>query len=275
MNNILVRSLSGAVFISLILIPLFISKELATGVFSFFMILGLIEFYKLFEKNEHIAIRWEVGTAIGVLIFGIFILVIFEIFPNLILFLVPPLIMKLFIFEIWRKAKNPFYNIAVLGLGLLYVVLPFTLLIYVLHEDNSPFPLLAGMFLLIWTNDTFAFLSGKFFGKTKLIERISPNKTWEGTVGGVIFTLIGALAIAFLFDEERLFFWIISALIIATTSIYGDLLESMFKRNSGVKDTGSIMPGHGGILDRFDATIFTIPFFLAWMIIYMYFWQNL
>ena len=271
MNNILVRSLSGAVFVSLILIPLFFSKEIATTIFTIFMVLGLIEFYKLFDKNDHVSIRWEIGTTVGVLIFGISTLVIFEVLPIVILFFIPPLIMKLFIFEIWRKAKNPLYNIAVLGLGLLYVVLPFTLLIYVVYEDNSSFPLLAGMFLLIWMNDTFAFLSGKFFGKTKLIERISPNKTWEGTIGGIIFTILGALTIAFLFDEEKILFWLISALIIAPTSIYGDLLESMFKRNAKVKDTGSIMPGHGGILDRFDATIFTIPLFLAWTLIYSYF----
>ncbi len=271
MNNILVRSLSGAVFVALILVPLFFSKEIATVVFSIFMVLGLIEFYKLFDKNEHISISWKIGTTVGVLIFGISVLVIFNLLPFIALLLIPPLIMKLFIFEIWRKAKNPLFNIAILGLGLLYVVLPFILLIYIVQEDNSSFPLLAGMFLLIWMNDTFAFLSGKFFGKTKLIERISPNKTWEGTIGGIIFTILASIVIGTIFDHGHLLFWIVSALIIAPTSIYGDLLESMFKRNTGVKDTGSIMPGHGGILDRFDATIFTIPFFLAWILIYTYF----
>jgi len=274
MNNILVRSLSGAVFVSLILIPLFFSKEIATGVFTVFMVLGLIEFYKLFDKDENISIPWEIGTIVGTLAFGISVAVMFNLLPNVALFLIAPLFMKLFIFEIWRKSKNPLYNVAVLGLGQLYVVLPFILLVYVVSQDNSSFPILAGMFLLIWMNDTFAFLSGKFFGKTKLIERISPNKTWEGTIGGIIFTVLSSIVIGTLFDPDKFIFWIVSALIIAPTSIYGDLLESLFKRNAKVKDTGSIMPGHGGILDRFDATLFTIPFFLAWTLIYMYFWQN-
>ena len=225
MNNILVRSLSGAVFVSIILLPLFFSKEIATGVFSLFMLLGLIEFYKLFDKNEHISVSWEIGTTVGVIIFGISTLVIFEILPSIILFLIPALIMKLFIFEIWRKATNPLYNIAVLGLGLLYVVLPFVLLVYVVKNDNSNFPLLAGMFLLIWMNDTFAFLSGKFFGKTKLIERISPNKTWEGTIGGVIFTLLSSIVIGTFFDPGHIIFWMVSAIIIAPCAIYGDLLR--------------------------------------------------
>ncbi len=274
MNNILVRSLSGAVFISLILIPLFFSKEIATLVFAFFMILGLIEFYKLFNHNEHISVRWDIATIIGTISFGISVAVMYNLLPVFTLFLIVPLYMKLFIFEIWRKADNPLYNIAVLGLGQLYVVLPFILIAFMISEDNSSFPLLAGMFLLIWMNDTFAFLSGKFFGKRKLIERISPNKTWEGTIGGIVFTMLAGVTIGFLFDPERIVFWLISSLIIAPTAIYGDLLESMFKRNANVKDTGSIMPGHGGILDRFDATLFTIPFFLAWTLIYMYFWQN-
>ena len=136
------------------------------------------------------------------------------------------------------------------------------------------FPLLAGMFILIWMNDTFAYLSGRFFGKTKLIERISPNKTWEGTIGGVLFTIAAGVAIGLLFDKEQVLFWVISAAIIAPAAGVGDLLESLFKRNMNVKDSGNILPGHGGILDRFDATLFASPFFIAWTLFYMYFCQN-
>ncbi len=117
-------------------------------------------------------------------------------------------------------------------------------------------------------NDTFAYLSGRIAGKTKLIERISPNKTWEGTIGGIIFTILAGIAVGYLFDSEHILFWIVSAIIIAPCAILGDLIESLFKRNLDVKDTGNIMPGHGGILDRFDATFLVVPFFLAWAFIY-------
>ena len=124
------------------------------------------------------------------------------------------------------------------------------------------------MFLLIWTNDTFAYLSGRFFGKTKLFERISPKKTWEGTIGGIIFTIIVGISISYWTIEYNMFFWVFAALLIAPCSIFGDLLESLFKRSLNIKDSGNILPGHGGILDRFDAAIFAIPFFYTLVIIY-------
>lgn len=268
MNNILVRTLSGAVFVSLILIPLWFSQEIAAIIFSVFMLLGLIEFYRLFDKSEHIEVNWKLASSIGFIIYALSSTILFGYLPIQLFAFTFPLLFILFITELWRKKKNPLLNISVLGLGLLYVVMPFTLMIFIIKEDSNAFPLLAGMFLITWMNDTFAFLSGKFFGKTKLIERVSPNKTWEGTIGGVIFAMIAGLVIAFLFDNEHVLFWLISAVIIAPCAIVGDLLESVFKRNANVKDSGSIMPGHGGILDRFDATLFTVPFFFAWIFTY-------
>jgi len=268
MNNIVVRTISGAVFVALILIPLWLSKETAGVIFSLFMLLGLIEFYKLFNMSKIVSVNWKWASAIGFFIYALISGVIFNIIPVQLLVVIVPLIFILFIGEIWQKKENPLLNVAIIGLGHLYVIIPFLFMIYLIKNDDSSFPLLAGMFILIWMNDTFAFLSGKFFGKTKLLERISPNKTWEGTIGGSFFTLLAGVAIGFLFDQENVVFWIISAIIIAPSAIIGDLLESLFKRNAGVKDSGSIMPGHGGILDRFDATLFTIPIFFAWVVIY-------
>ena len=277
MSNIIVRTLTGAVFISFVLLPLFWRKEAAAVIFSLFMILGIIEFYKLFNKNETIEISWELGLTGALLLFGVSIAVLFGFFPWAFEILLFPILFTLLIFELWRKKKNPLLNTAVTIFGWIYVVLPFFLMIQLNNYDSSIhsetgsyFPLLAGMFILIWMNDTFAYLSGRFFGKTKLIERISPNKTWEGTIGGILFTMASGVAIGLLFDPERQFFWIISALIIAPCSSLGDLLESLFKRNMGVKDSGNILPGHGGILDRFDATLFTVPFFVSWTYFYTY-----
>ena len=126
------------------------------------------------------------------------------------------------------------------------------------------------MFLLIWTNDTFAYLSGRVFGKTKLIERISPNKTWEGTIGGIIFTLIVGFCLGLQNGGLNMDFWFISAIIIAPSAIVGDLIESLFKRNLNIKDSGTILPGHGGILDRLDSIIFVIPFINLFYLILRY-----
>jgi len=112
------------------------------------------------------------------------------------------------------------------------------------------------------------------FGKTKLFERISPKKTWEGTIGGIFLTLGIGVLIAYYDQNQGIVFWGIASLLIAPCAIFGDLLESLFKRSLNIKDSGSILPGHGGILDRFDAALFTIPFFYCWWTIYAYFWQN-
>lgn len=279
MSNILVRTLTGAVFITVVLFPLFWRTEAVMIIFGLFMIVGLIEFYQMANKHEQVDVRWETGLLMGLFIYGIIIGTSLFLLPDVLFFVLPTLIFVFPILELWRKKANPLLNIAILWMGILYVVLPFLLMsIWHISEEKSsalaiysPFPKLAGMFILIWMNDTFAYLSGRFFGKTKLIERISPNKTWEGTIGGILFTIAGAAVMSILFDPQNLTFWIISSLLIAPCSILGDLLESVFKRNTGVKDSGTLLPGHGGVLDRFDATLFTAPFFVSWSYIYMYF----
>lgn len=274
MNNILVRSISGAVFISIILLPLFLQDSwLATSVLMAFALLGIIEFNKLFNNHSSISVSWQLNTFFSLLIAGGFIFALHGFFGD---FRIPVLLFVPILFlwaitELWRKTDQPLINIGVSLFGFIYIIIPFLIAIFINYFDNNPFPLLVGMFVLIWTNDTFAFLSGKFFGKTKLFERISPKKTWEGSIGGAIFTVLMALALSLLFDPENIVFWLISAAIIVPTSILGDLLESLFKRSLNIKDSGSIMPGHGGILDRFDAAIFALPFFYIWLTIYSYF----
>jgi phosphatidate cytidylyltransferase len=125
-----------------------------------------------------------------------------------------------------------------------------------------------GLFIIVWSNDTFAYLSGRAFGKTKLFEKVSPKKTWEGTVGGVLMSVVTAIIYAY-FQDEQYLFWSVAGLIIAPAAVVGDLIESKIKRTVGVKDTGNIMPGHGGVLDRFDAVIFATPFFFLWLTLAM------
>jgi phosphatidate cytidylyltransferase len=270
-----VRSLSGGVFVSIILIPLFLENTLwATGVFSAFALLGFIEYNKLFSKSGVISINWRLNTLISSFIFGFFVLGFYDYFGDVFLpacSLLFPILFLWMLAELYRKKKEPLLNLAISIFGLPFVGLPFLLAIYINKEYQTSFPPLVGMFIIIWTNDTFAFLSGKFFGKTKLIERISPNKTWEGTIGGVICALLMAISLSLIFDPLNLFFWILSTFIIVPCSIFGDLIESLFKRSLNLKDSGNIMPGHGGILDRFDAALFTLPFFFVWLIFNTYF----
>lgn len=275
MNNILVRTISGTVFISLILVPLFFKDSIyATLILSAFAFLGMIEYSKLFSSSSLVSIDWRINTFFKSLIFGVITLGLYGTLGDYIapiIFLSIPLIFSWMVIELWRKQEQPLINISISLFGFFYVSIPFILAIEINLSDFNSFPLLAGMFILIWTNDTFAFLSGKFFGKTKLFERISPKKTWEGTIGGAIFTFLMAFSLSLLFDSENLFFWLISATIIIPCAILGDLLESLFKRSLDLKDSGNIMPGHGGILDRFDAALFTLPFFYFWLLIYTYF----
>lgn len=142
-------------------------------------------------------------------------------------------------------------------------------------KDYNP-KIIIGLFILIWTNDTFAYLVGKSMGKHKLFERISPKKTIEGFLGGVVFAAIAGFLISKFyirpnpeFSNTSILIWTIIALIVSIFGTIGDLVESKFKRVAGVKDSGAIMPGHGGVLDRLDSVIFVAPIiYLFYQILY-------
>lgn len=264
MNNIVVRALSGAVFVSIVIGSLYYDKYSALACLSAFALLGLIEFYKLFSKSEKVSVSPELGTLGGMLILVLFSLVNLRLLHTKYLIVLVPLMFLLMLTELWRKKANPLLNLGVLFLGILYVAVPFTIMGFI---DRN---VLIFMFLLIWSNDTFAYLTGRMVGRTKLFERISPNKTWEGTIGGIVITLAVGALIAY-FNGKSYVFWMPAAFIIALSAIFGDLLESLFKRSLNIKDSGNIMPGHGGILDRFDAALFAAPFFFCWWTFYQYF----
>ena len=148
-----------------------------------------------------------------------------------------------------------------------YIVLPFIFITKISFGINNYNPkIIIGLFIIIWTNDTFAYIVGKSIGKNKLFERISPKKTIEGFVGGVVFAVFAGYLISKLyirpnpnFSEKSILIWTIIALLAGVFGTIGDLIESKFKRIAGVKDSGKIMPGHGGILDRLDSVIFVAP----------------
>jgi phosphatidate cytidylyltransferase len=271
MNNLIQRSITGALFAIVVLGSILWDPYAQALVFSVFMVLGLVEFYNLFNSHRVVKVSKEIGIFIGIFIFSLLLGISFQWLPVISILFIFPLFFTLILAELWRKKEHPLINISVLVFGIIYIVIPFFLTIDLNLRNTSYLPSVVGMYLLIWTNDTFAYFTGRFIGKTKLFERISPKKTWEGTLGGIFFTLLlGYIIGAFINRGEELF-WIISAIIIAPCAIYGDLLESLFKRSLNIKDSGTILPGHGGILDRFDAALFAIPFFYCWAMIYDYF----
>ena len=270
MSNLAKRSITGLLFGIVVLGSIFYGPYTQISIFSLFMLLGLIEYYRLFDQHPIVKISKEIGVFIGVFIFSLMVGISLKVLPIISITFIFPLFFTLILNELWKKQENPIVNISVLVFGIIYIVIPFYLTIDLNLRDTSDLPLIVGMFLLIWTNDCFAYCIGRLLGKRKLFERISPNKTWEGAIGGIVFTLILGYIIGAYINKGEELFWVVSALIIAPCSIYGDLLESLFKRSLNIKDSGTILPGHGGILDRFDAALFAIPFFYSWAMLYLY-----
>ena len=170
------------------------------------------------------------------------------------------------ILELFLSGNSPFSNIGHYLTGVFYIGIPVGLLFSIATPDAAYTPLrVFGLLLLIWTNDTVAYFVGSQLGRRKLFERISPNKTWEGTIGGGIGTVLMAWSLSFLIKDFNVTQWIALGVAATVFGTLGDLVESMLKRSVGVKDSGNLLPGHGGLLDRFDAFIFALPFF--WLVL--------
>lgn len=178
-----------------------------------------------------------------------------------------PFVFLAFIYELFSGSKTPFQNVGFIVLGMVYIGAPFSLLDFIAF-NNGEFSAVVvfGLLLLTWMNDTGAYIFGSNFGKTPLLPSVSPKKTWEGTMGGVATTFLVAYLFCVFTNQLRLMDWMVLALIVSVFGSMGDLVESMLKRSVGVKDSGTLLPGHGGVLDRFDAFIFILPFAAAYLL---------
>ncbi len=179
-----------------------------------------------------------------------------------------------FIQALFSKNKNAIIHIGQIFTTYLYIVLPFSFIIAIPIVGNETVKydtkIILGIFILIWTSDTFAYLVGRQFGKHKLFERISPKKTIEGFVGGLIFTLIAAWLLAkYFMPSIETKHWFTIAVIVTFFGSLGDLIESMFKRQANIKDSSNLIPGHGGFLDRLDSIIFAAPFIFIYLILFL------
>lgn len=270
MNNIVTRAIWGALFITVIIGSFLFGIKATAIVLGLFMSAGLFEFYRFFAHSQSIKPMVWFGVLGGALLYFGLILHHTSSLGFDFQFLYIPLLFFPFLNVVFSHSKNPLLDLVVTFFPWIYIVLPFYLMFQVYHHpivDQAQWIFVLGLFLLVWANDTFAYLSGRAFGKTKLFERISPKKSWEGAIGGFVFTVIAGVVYSY-FTNGNYLFWGIAAIVISPASVLGDLIESRFKRLVNVKDSGAILPGHGGVLDRFDAVIYATPFFYIWLNIY-------
>lgn len=235
------------------------------AIVALMVVLLLHECYTLLEKYQ--PMKWY-GLFLGMYLYGMAMLYNSDKLDNRLVGIGILLVLIVPISLLFDKEKQLLESLFSTFFGLIYVALPLSLLV-LLSKSTDGFPELEynrffvlGIFLVIWSNDTGAYFSGKLFGKTKLFPRVSPNKTIEGSVGGLLlaFVIITIYTKVFVTAEYSYVWWLVFTFIISVAGILGDLVESQIKRNLGVKDSGSILPGHGGFLDRFDAFIFAVPF---------------
>lgn len=272
MNNFWARTITGLSMVFLIIASLYLSKWLFALIFLVVTILGLREFYTVTTTGPYKPQRWT-GTLLGTTwyIFIATISLTLEAFSGFMAgFVLIPLLFIPFILEIFRKQETPLINVAITNMGLLYVAFPLSLLNAMNFTEYGSilikFPaFLTGYFIITWVYDTGAYLVGKNFGKHKFFERISPKKTWEGIIGGAVVAALITVGLYYISDEIPLADWIVLLILVIFFGTLGDLVESLFKRNLNLKDSGTILPGHGGILDRFDTI------FLSSTFVFLYF----
>lgn len=272
------RAITGFFFI-IVMLASVLAAPLVPMLFDvFYLVLSALclnEFYSLVKQSGASPNRY-VGMVAGVLVFCIFWLVNTNDGdpPNTnLLFILIPVFSLVLIWELFKKTSAPFINIAYTFLGIIIIVMPFAFFTATAYLNpytgaNYHFPL--GFLLMLWANDTGAYLVGVKFGRTKLFERHSPKKTWEGFIGGVLIAAGVGVILSHFYPELEWYQWVIIALIISFFGTAGDLIESMFKRSINVKDSGGILPGHGGLLDRFDGLFLAAPIVYT----YLYFISN-
>lgn len=267
MNNFTQRALTALFFVATLIGCILFGQVSFSILFLGFCCVGLWEFYSISLLGDNKPQK-IVGLLLGAAIFIAFSLIAMKLQNPLILLYFLPLIYLVFIAELFRKMKNPFRNIAFTFLGIVYVALPFSLLnlIAVSNREGVYDPsILIGILLILWASDTGAYLVGSRIGKRKLFERISPKKSWEGSFGGALLSLIAAYLNAKFFPVFSPADWYVIAFLIVIMGTFGDLVESLYKRSKNVKDSGTILPGHGGILDRFDSLILASPFIYTYL----------
>jgi phosphatidate cytidylyltransferase len=235
------------------------------------LLIGTQYEYYMMIRNTGVKPQMVPGIITGVTAYTLSTLIAWGVIPKKYFLVLIPLILLTMIIELYRKQEKPFDSLSHTLFSAIYSAVPFSMFPFAAFSRtglNSIIPhpgtvfspgIIIGFFILIWANDTGAYLTGMSFGRHKLMERISPKKTWEGFFGGILIASVVALFLSAWLGVVDKIHWIIIAIIISVAGTFGDLIESMLKRSTGVKDSGTIMPGHGGFLDRFDSALISFP----------------
>lgn len=263
MNDLLKRTLTGGVYVASVLAAICFNPIISSIYFGIIGLVALSEFYNV-AKNKYQISNSLLTYLTAISLYTTVALYSFNIDFKIPLLISVVLVIANFIAALYQKSEEPFTSIAFLICGLIYIILPISTTNLIIQYNSEFQPLLLlSVFILAWCNDTFAYLTGVKFGKHRLFERHSPKKSWEGFVGGFIFTIIAGIVISKFSNIFAMQHWIVISVIVSIVGTLGDLVESMFKRQMGVKDSGKILPGHGGILDRFDILFIVLP--IVWV----------
>lgn len=273
MKTFITRSVSGFFYAGIIIGAIFAGPLTFGVIMLLFLVIGLTELGKIARKRE-ISISVFSHYVIPISIYITVLLIFNKFLPWQYSGICIGLLFITLISELFRNSDKTFENIAINLLGIIYLVLPLLMLSMLFYRDfnqqEQTVIILLALFFITWANDTFAYITGSLLGKNKLFERLSPKKTWEGSFGGLLFSLLFAYIFSLFFDEFTLIEWLLFSVIIVVFGTFGDLFESMLKRYANIKESGNVMPGHGGILDRIDSILFVAPF----IFIYIYFILN-
>ena len=266
MNNFWKRSITGILYVCVVVGAVLFSQFSFLGLLLVICFFCLSEYVKLF-KAKQVGPPPIATIFIGLIYFLLREFNTAQIIPAYSINFAQPLLFVVFMVELFASKRRSFTAASIGVAGIIYISFSlwcFTEVAY-LGGNYRPYIIL-GYFILIWCSDTMAYVVGNLIGKTKLFKSISPKKTWEGSIGGAVFTIAASVLLFKFFPGTlRLFEWVGLAAIIVVFGVIGDLVKSMLKRNSGVKDSGTILPGHGGVLDRMDSLLFSAPFAMAFL----------
>jgi phosphatidate cytidylyltransferase len=260
---LITRTLTSLLYATVVVAGILVHPFLFAIVFLALTILALLEFYRMVRMSGGEPQVWS-GLVISIVFFISIFGYVAGILPPYTIFSVIPLLFLIFIVELYRRKPLPIANIAFTLAGFLYIAFPISLsnlLAFPLNSGKHVFYpwILFGITITLWMYDSGAYLIGTSLGKHRLFERISPKKSWEGVIGGGIIAMLAGVMNAWLFQSIELITWLLISFLVIVSGTFGDLVESMMKRSLEIKDSGNLLPGHGGFLDRLDSFIFTVP----------------
>lgn len=259
MSNFLQRTITGILFVLAIVIGLLWNPLAYMTIFAIVILLGTYEFIRMLRAVDvNVRLFWAITIGLSLYLgsFGFF----YADMPSQWMVIIVPLVGGAFLSELYLNNKNSLLNIATTLVTPLYVALPFAFLHHLAFFGGKYNPnMLIGFFLLVWANDSGAYITGSLWGRHKLFPSVSPAKSWEGAVGGFLITILVSIASFYYLGILSLKDWIVVGGLVGVLGTYGDLIESMLKRSVNVKDSGKVFPGHGGVLDRFDGVFFSAP----------------